>query len=67
MTASPQDLTSDSTNEIRECLLTYGEDILKTKFPHYVDGLKDVSRRILWFRRNQRTTRSFLRVMGDII
>lgn len=67
MTASPQDLTSDSTNEIRECLLTYGEDILKTKFPHYVDGLKDVSRRILWFTRNQRTTRSFLRVMGDII
>ena len=64
---STLDMTSDSTSEIRDCLLTYGEDILKTKFPHYIDGLKDVSRRILWFTRDQRDTRSFIRVMGDIV
>lgn len=62
-----QDLTSDSTSEIKGCLLTYGEDILLTKFPHYIDGLKDVSRRILWFTREQKESRSFLRVMGDIV
>ena len=61
------DLISDSTSEIKDCLLTYGEDILRTKFPHYIDGLKDVSRRILWFTREQRETRSFIRVMGDIV
>lgn len=60
-------LTSDSTTEIKECLLTYGEDTLLTKFPHYIDGLKDVSRRILWFTRDQKEPRSFLRVMGDIV
>lgn len=65
-TTTPE-LASDSTSEIKDCLLTYGEDILLTKFPHYIDGLKDVSRRILWFTREQKETRSFLRVMGDIV
>lgn len=58
---------AEASTEIKAGLLAFGEDVLLTKFPSYVDGLKDVTRRILWFSKDQRDPRSFLKVMGDIM
>ena len=56
----------DATNEIRTNLQIYGEDVLQTKFPSYVDGLKDITRRIIWFSRNYKEAKGLNKVIGDI-
>lgn len=38
-----------ATEEIRSSLKIYGEDVLSTKFPNVIDGLKNVTRRIIYF------------------
>ena len=57
---------NDATTEIRSSLLTYGADVLRTKFPSYVDGLKDVTRRIIWFSKDVREYQGLSKVMGNV-
>ena len=57
---------NDATTEIRSSLLTYGSDVLRTKFPSYVDGLKDITRRIVWFSRDKRELQGLGKAMGEV-
>ena len=57
---------NDATTEIRSSLLTYGADVLRTKFPSYMDGLKDITRRIVWFSKDVREQKGLGKVMGDV-
>lgn len=56
----------DASSEIRDSLLTFGEDVLQTKFPSYMDGLKDVTRRIIWCAREYRDAKGLGKIIGDI-
>lgn len=56
----------DATSEITSSLKFFGEDVLQTKFPSYVDGLKDITRRIIWFSRNYKEAKGLNKVIGDI-
>lgn len=57
---------NDATSEIRSGLLTFGEDVLRTKFPSFMDGLKDITRRILWFSRDVRDPQGLGKAMGNV-
>lgn len=57
----------NATEEIRSSLLTFGEDVLKTKFPSYMDGFKDITRRIIWFSKDYKESKGMNKVMGDIM
>lgn len=54
------------TDEIREDLVVYGSSVIRDKFPHYVDGLKAIQRRIIWFSRDYDSTKGLNKVIGDI-
>lgn len=59
-------LIRTSTQEIVNKCLEYGEDILRTKFPNYCDGLKDATRRIVWCSRIVREYQGFSRLVGIV-
>lgn len=44
----------DATSEIKDDYFHYGEDVLLTKLPNFVDGCKALIRRILWFTRDEK-------------
>ena len=54
------------TDEIRDDLVVYGSSVIQDKFPHYVDGLKAIQRRIIWFSKDYDTTKGLNKVIGDI-
>ena len=53
-----------ATNEIRDNYIVYGGDVLINKFPNIFDGLKSVTRRILW---NTRVYGSVMTNMTSVI
>lgn len=55
------------TEELRSDLVAYGEDVLLTKFPSYMDGLKDVTRRIVWASKEYKEPKGLNKLMGDIM
>ena len=57
----------DATSVIRTNCEVYGSDVLTTKFPNYVDGLKDVTRRIVWLTRDKKDKIPFNKALGDIM
>jgi DNA gyrase/topoisomerase IV subunit A len=56
----------EGTEEIREDLMVYGSSVIADKFPNYVDGLKAIQRRIIWFSKDYDTTKGLNKVIGDI-
>lgn len=52
--------------EIRNSMMEFGEDVLITKFPSYIDGLKDITRRIIWFTRNFTEKKNFIAAKGIV-
>lgn len=58
--------TSDSTTEIRENLSVFGSEVLSTKFPNAIDGLKDVQRRIVWNSRNYTELKGMNAFVGEV-
>lgn len=56
----------DATDEISIKLLEYGEDVLYTKFPNCVDGLKSSTRRIIWASQKYRDAQGFGKMVGDV-
>ena len=58
--------TSDGTTEIKENLTVFGGDVLTTKFPNAIDGLKDVQRRIVWNSRNYTELRGMNAFVGEV-
>lgn len=58
---------NDAAGEIRDGYTVYGEDTLDTKFPSLVDGLKNSTRRIVWFTRDDKNeTKGMNKIIGDI-
>ena len=56
----------DSSQEIRDSLLVFGSDVLRTKFPSYIDGLKDITRRIVWFSEKFKDATDLNRVISEV-
>ena len=55
-----------ATEEIRDDLTVYGSSVIQDKFPHMIDGLKSIQRRIIWFSKDYETTKGLNKVIGDI-
>lgn len=58
---------SEASDEIRESLKIFGSDVLSTKFPSCFDGLKDITRRIVWHIREYKSLENFTKLMGEIL
>lgn len=56
----------NATEEIRESLTIYGSSVISDKFPNYVDGLKAIQRRIVWFSKDYDSTKGMNKIIGDI-
>lgn len=57
----------NATEEIKDSLLTFGEDVIATKFPNYMDGLKNVTRRIVWFSQFDKELIGMINFIGNIM
>lgn len=57
---------AEATDEIRHSLAAFGSDVLLTKFPSCIDGLKDIIRRIVWFMREYKEPKDLNKVIGDV-
>ena len=56
----------NATEEIRESLTIYGSSVISDKFPNYIDGLKAIQRRIIWFSKDYDSTKGMNKIIGDI-
>lgn len=56
----------NSTEEIQDSLLVFGSDVLRTKFPSHIDGLKDVTRRIVWFSEKFKDITDLIRLISEV-
>lgn len=56
----------EASAEIKDKLLSYGEDVLTSKFPDAIDGLKVSTRRIVWCARNYPEPQGFSKLVGAI-
>lgn len=56
----------NATDEISNCLTIYGENVLVTQFPSYVDGLKACTRRIVFIVRKYETSKGMNYLIGEI-
>lgn len=60
-------ITTDATSEIKSNILAYGEEVLLSKFPSNVDGLKAIVRRVLWFTRQYTSKTALGRLIGELL
>jgi len=56
----------DASSEIKSNLLSFGEDVIQTKFTSYLDGCKHIIRRIIWFTKDFGEVKGFIKLMGEI-
>lgn len=56
----------DASSEITDNLNVYGSDVLTTKIPSYLDGLKASTRRIVYFSREHKESVGLTKIIGEI-
>ena len=61
--ATRQQVTTDS---ITKGLSVYSAEVVATKYPHVIDGLKVVQRRILWYARNHRDLEDMVKMIAGV-
>lgn len=54
------------SDEVKKSYTHYGEDVLETKFPSGVDGLKNITRRIVFFTSDSNETKGMNKIIGNI-
>lgn len=55
------------TQAIENGLSTYSTDVVMNKFPNFIDGLKTIHRRILWFAKDYQQTIPLSQMLGGIM